>query len=275
MPNALSSQTRTVGPAKLEVRSGGSGRPIVFLHPGIGFRRSDAFLQSLMTLGHVVAPAHPGFEGSGDHPSITSVDDISYLYLDLLEQLGEPALVVGSSMGGWIALETAVKSSEHIAGLVLLDAVGLRFNNRTDADFMDLYATDSDEIGKRLFHDPQHAAIDYPNRPVAELETIARNREAEVRFCWSPYMHSPHLAARIHRAKAPSLVLWGEYDGLAPISYGRQLADLLPQATFETIGKAGHFPHIEQPDAVIASIQRFLQSLPAKASTVRQKELAR
>lgn len=274
MNDPLLSEVRSVGPVRLQMLSGGHGRPILFLHPGIGFRGAHALLGKLTALGHVIAPAHPGFEGSENQPGITCVDDVSYLYLDLLDELDRPAIVVGASLGGWIALEMAVKSTARIAGLVLLDSVGVRFNSRDVPDFADIYALTSEEIGQRLYRDPARARIDYPNTPTAELEIIARNREAEARFCWSPYLHSPHLGARLHRVDVPTLVLWGEQDGLAPVAYGRKLAKALPRAILQTIDGAAHFPHVEQPGAVAAAVQGFLQWLPTHTTVATQKELA-
>ena len=270
---SLSTQFQNVGAAtRLEVTQTGKGRPILFLHPGIGLRGAEPFLKSLGRLGHVIAPAHPGFHGS-PLGGFASVDDLSYLYLSLLEGLDAPVLVVGSSFGGWIALEAAVKSTANIAGLVLVDSVGVRFNTRETPDFADLYGMTRAELDKCMYHDPKVAQIDYPSTPESELDIIARNREAEARFCWSPYLHNPRLNSRLYRANVPALVAWGESDTFAPIAYGQQLARALPNASFETVGKAGHFPHIEQPDALVSRIERFAATLQGKAAG--QMEIAR
>jgi pimeloyl-ACP methyl ester carboxylesterase len=70
-----------------------------------------------------------------------------------------------------------------------------------------------------------------------------------------------------------ALVVWGESDTFAPLSYGRQLAKALPNASFETIGKAGHFPHIEQANELVSRIERFANALRGKAAS-RQMEVA-
>jgi pimeloyl-ACP methyl ester carboxylesterase len=273
----LSTATRAIGGAgvRLEIVEGGTGRPILFLHPGIGLRDAVPFLERLAKLGRVIAPAHPGFHGSELPAHFTSVDDISYLYLDLIARLEAPAVVVGASLGGWIALEMAAKSTQHMAGLVLVDSVGVRFNAREVQDFADIYALSRAEIDKRLYHDPARGQIDYPNTPQAELELIARNREAETRFSWSPYLHSPHLGTRLHRVDAPARVIWGESDGLAPPAYGKRLAEALPHAAFETIVGAGHFPHIEQPDELAVRVARFMATLPEHAEAAQRKEMVR
>jgi pimeloyl-ACP methyl ester carboxylesterase len=273
MTQSLSTQLRTIGASQIEITEGGQGRPILFLHPGIGLRGAGPFLAALTRAGRVIAPAHPGFHGSpaGD---FATADDLSYLYLSLLEDLDEPALVLGASLGGWIALEMAVKSTANIAGLVLADAVGVRFGTRATPDFVDLYATTRAELDKHMYHDPKVAQIDYPSTPEAELEVIARNREAEARLCWAPYLHNPRLKSRLYRADVPALVLWGESDTFAPVAHGKQLAKALPDASFETVGKAGHFPHIEQPDELTARIARFAAALDGNTAA-RKMEIAR
>lgn len=274
MATELSTQFQTIGAGtKLEVTQIGKGRPILFLHPGIGLRGAEPFLKALGRAGRVIAPAHPGFHNS-PLGGFASVDDLSYLYLSLLEGLDEPALVVGSSMGGWIALEAAVKSTANIAGLVLVDSVGVRFGTREVPDFTDLYANTRAELDKRMYHDIGVAKIDYPSTPEPELQIIAQSREAEARYCWSPYLHNPRLNSRLYRADVPALVLWGESDTFAPVAYGQQLAKALPNASFETIGKAGHFPHIEQPDELVSRIERFAATLQNKTAT-RKMEVAR
>jgi pimeloyl-ACP methyl ester carboxylesterase len=271
--NSFTTQLRTIGASQLEVTETGRGQPILFLHPGIGLRGAEPFLKALGRTGRVIAPAHPGFHGSpaGD---FGSVDDLSYLYLSLLESIGESALVVGCSLGGWIALEMAVKSTANIAGMVLVDSVGVRFGTRAAPDFVDLYATTRAELDAHMYHDPKVAQIDYPSTPEGELEIIARNREAEARLCWAPYLHKPRLTSRLYRADVPALVLWGESDTFAPVVYGEKFAKALPDAAFETLAKAGHFPHIEQPDALAARIARFAAALDGNAA-VRTMEVAR
>ena len=58
-------------------------------------------------------------------------------------------------------------------------------------------------------------------------------------------------------------MLWGEKDGIVAPSYGERLAAALPNASFEPIAAAAHYPQIEQPDAVAAAIERFAQQLNA------------
>ena len=54
-------------------------------------------------------------------------------------------------------------------------------------------------------------------------------------------------------------MLWGEADGIAAPAYGERLAAALPNARFQQIAGAAHYPQIEQPEAAAAAIERFAQ----------------
>jgi pimeloyl-ACP methyl ester carboxylesterase len=63
------------------------------------------------------------------------------------------------------------------------------------------------------------------------------------------------LAGRLHRIKAPTLVLWGADDRVVALDYGRKFAAALPSADFRVIPGSGHLPHIEQPGCVVQAIE--------------------
>jgi len=189
-----------------------------------------------------------------------SVGDIAYLYLDLLDRLDlHQATLVGSSFGGWLALEIAVRSTARIARLVLIDSLGLKFGGREERDIADIYALPADEVLRRTFTDPGRFVPDYATLDDAELQAIAHDREATALYGWKPYMHNPALAHWLHRVTVPSLVLWGAEDGIVAPSYGEKLAAALPDARFEHIAGAAHYPQIEHPEAVADHIARFAQ----------------
>jgi pimeloyl-ACP methyl ester carboxylesterase len=251
-----------VGAANIELIRMGAGRPLLFLHPHIGIHGAEAFLDRLSQSFDVLAPSHPGF-GHSELPRGTStVDDLAYFYLDLVEQLDLRDLtVVGSSFGGWIALELATKTTERVSRLVLLDAVGAKFGPRDKGDVVDIFSVPQARVDELAFHDKAFAHRDYAALSDDDLGIIARDRESTARFAWNPYMYNPRLRSRLHRVKVPTLVLWGASDGIAPASYGRQLCEEIPGARFEEIAQAGHFPHIEQPQVVAARVSAFaLQS---------------
>jgi pimeloyl-ACP methyl ester carboxylesterase len=242
----------------LDTEITGSGPPLLFLHGGDYVAQNRPFLDRLATRFRVIAPRHPGF-GHTPRPSwFRTVHDIAYLYLDLLDRLDlRDTVLVGSSLGGWIALEMAVRSDSRLGRLVLIDSLGVKFGAREEREIADIYALPADEVLRRTFADPARTVPDYATLDDSELLAIARDREATSLYGWKPYMHDPALVHWLHRITCPALVLWGEQDGIVAPSYGERLAAALPNASFEKIAAAAHYPQIETPDAVAAAIERF------------------
>ena len=71
-------------------------------------------------------------------------------------------------------------------------------------------------------------------------------------------MYNPRLKVWLRRIAVPTLVLWGESDGIVTPEYGRAYAGLIPGARFETIPAAGHHPELEQPKMFVDRVVRFL-----------------
>ena len=237
--------------ANIELVRRGKGRPILFLHPHIGLHGSDAFITRLAEHAEVIVPSHPGYGHSDLPPGMSTVDDMAYLYLDLLDQLKlRDVTLVGASFGGWIAAEIASKTTERIARLVMMGAVGVKVGPRDRSDIVDIFATPRSRWEELTFRDVKFWQRNYESLSEDELTVIARNREATALFAWNPYMYNPKLKARLHRIRVPALFLWGDADRFAPAEYGKAYCAAIPGARFELVSEAGHFPHIEQAERV-------------------------
>jgi pimeloyl-ACP methyl ester carboxylesterase len=250
--------TLVVNGARIELIDRGHGRPILFLHPHIGLDPLAPVLAMLAEGGRLIAPSHPGFGHSERPAGITTVDDLAYFYLDLMDALDlRDTLVIGVSLGAWIAAAIAVKSTARMARLVLANPVGIKVGDRETRDILDIFAMLEGEFLEKAFADPIVGQRDYGAMTNDAVMVVARNREATALYAWSPYMHDPKLKGRLHRIRIPTLVLWGAADRLVGEAYGRAFAAAMPGAKFETIAGAGHFPHIEQPKAFAARALAF------------------
>jgi pimeloyl-ACP methyl ester carboxylesterase len=248
----------TVNGLRVEVLEGGEGRPLLFLHPGIGIDANAPVLDALAAKAWLIAPSHPGFGTSQLAPTMTTVEDLSYFYLDLMDALElTDAIVVGVGFGAWVAAATAVKSTARMSRLVLANPIGIKVGDRETRDIVDIFALLEPDLNKLAYADPSVGARDYKSMPEAEVIATARNREALARFAWQPYMHDPKLKSRLHRIRIPTLFLWGQQDGILSESYGRAFCAAIPGARFEPIDRAGHYPHIEQPQVFADRVLAF------------------
>jgi pimeloyl-ACP methyl ester carboxylesterase len=246
----------------------GKGRDILFLHSGSWLVDEAPFIERLSAHGRVIAPVHPGF-GSTDAPlSMTNVDDLAYLYLDLIDTMQlENVVLIGASFGGWIAAEMVVKGATKVTALALIDAFGVKAGGREERDITDIFATPDADIATRSYVDPRLFHSEVKDLTDDQLARRVRSREALARYGWSPYMHDPKLPGRLHRVRAASLVLWGAQDRMVAESCAQLYARNLPNARFVKIEKAAHLPHLEQPEAVLQHLATLLGDNGAEQST--------
>ena len=247
----------------VEAHIAGSGPPLLYLHAEQYVEQARPHLDALAKTWRVIAPRHPGYGAASGAASgvngLRSVDDLAYLYLDLLDELRlDNVVLVGASLGGWIALEMCVRNRARLAKLVLVSSVGVKFSGREERDFADLFYMPDIEAFPMLFADPGRHAPSYAAMSPGQLEALARERHMLAHYGWRPYLHNPGLKRWLHRVDLPTLVLWGEADKFAKPSYGRSLASALPAAALTVIRGAGHYPEIEQSEAVIRAIDAFV-----------------
>jgi pimeloyl-ACP methyl ester carboxylesterase len=244
----------------LELVQGGAGRPLLFLHGGGGPPTGAGLVAALAERYRVLAPSHPGFGHSSLPDSFDRVDDLAFFYLDLIDALNlDQIVLVGHSFGGWIAAEIAVRCCHRLATLVLIDPIGIKIGDRETRDLADVFALSPAQLDKLRFHDPAlMAGPDLTTLPDEELATIARNNESLALFMWEPYAHNPKLRGRLHRISVPTLLIWGESDGIVSPEYGAAYRDAIPGARLEVVARAGHLPHLEQPEAFLEKLLSFL-----------------
>ena len=246
--------------AQIEVERIGSGPPLILLQSAEAYEAGLDLVDRLARTHEIFLPWAPGYGGSPLPGDVRTIDDVAYIYLDLIERydLREIALV-GCSLGGWIAAEMATKTCERLSKLVLVDALGAKFGGAYDRDIEDIYFLSFDKVKAIRFADPRRDPLD-DMTVLGEDEAmqVARHRETTARLCWDPYFHNPALKRRLHRISVPTLVLWGEEDRFVRPEYGRAYAERIPDSRFVSIAGAGHYPHIEQPDAVLNAVSGFL-----------------
>jgi pimeloyl-ACP methyl ester carboxylesterase len=247
---------------EIELIDRGAGPPILFLHPEIGLKADLDVLTLMSQHARLIAPSHPGFGKSSLPRSFSTVDDLAYFYLDLLDHFDlNNCLVVGVSFGAWIAAEIAIKCCDRISGLVLAAPVGIKVGSPEDASIVDYYTTKREKYLEMAYSDPSHGRFVPEELTEEEALIVARNQDAAAIFSWMPYMYDPKLAQRLYRIKCPTMVIRGQDDHVLMNGYEKKFADLIPGARVANIKMAGHFPHIEAPQDFTEMISGFQKEL--------------
>jgi pimeloyl-ACP methyl ester carboxylesterase len=244
------------------------GRAVLCLHGGAGPRTMTGIAAAMSEHGYGLLPTHPGFDGTPRPARFDSIADLAEGYLDLLDLFDLTGVVVmGNSVGGWIAAEMALRDARgRIGGLVLLDAVGIRADGSEQV------------VDTRRLAPAQMSMLSFANeafRPDFSTFTdeqragMAANQQTLAIYAGQAFTHDPKLRRRLHRITVPALVVWGEQDGICPLGYGRDWAAALPHGRFAPVAEAGHFPHIEQPAATLAAVTDFIDTVVTPALPVR------
>src|SRR5215472_16310747 len=138
---------------KIQVFRGGAGRPLVYLHSAGGEAAGLVLLEDLADGFDVRAPIFPGFGESEGIEEIDGIDDAVFHLLDLWELFElDSANVLGCSLGGWMALELAVRYPERVSRMVLVNPVGLYL---ADAPISEMFGRSPAELAEMLFVDQQ------------------------------------------------------------------------------------------------------------------------
>src|SRR6266480_2984809 len=248
----------------------GSGRPMLILHGGGGPQTVAGIASALSSRAYVLTPVHPGFAGEPRPQWFDSIGDLALTYLDLLERLDlRDVMVVGSSIGGWIAAELAVRDTTRLSSIVLVDAVGIQVEGHTIAN---VFSLTPDELLALSFHNPAAFRIDPTTLSPEQVAVTAANFQALKVYDQGQGMGDPKLRRRLARVRIPALVVWGESDGVADPDYGRAYAQSLPHARFELIPEAGHLPQIEQPERLLTLVWEFADGITATPPVAESPE---
>ena len=250
------------GQFNVQLVEGGSGDPLLYLHGAGGFTGWDACLDRLAAEFHVFAPAHPGVAQSDGLEHLDDLWDLVLFYEELLDALGlDRTFVVGHSYGGLLAAELAAQCPQRVRRLVLVGSLGLWLPDTPVADFFILTRS---ERARLLWHDGESAVAQAylapPEDPTERMEAdLSRTQTlaAVGKFVWP--IPDKGLPKRAHRITMPTLLLWGDSDGIVPPAYGPAFRQLLPNATLQVIDQCGHIPQIERPEAFFNAITAFLR----------------
>jgi pimeloyl-ACP methyl ester carboxylesterase len=233
-----------------------SAPPLVFLHGAGGHTGWMSFLDALAGEYQVFAPEHPGFGRSDDPSWLDEVGDLAYFYLDVLAALGlRDVHLIGTSLGGWIAAELAVRNDTRLKTLTLVGAVGIPADGKP---IDDIFRMSVEENLRRFYADQERAARRLGDMAKLDPMLYAKNRSTVTRLAYRPRFFNPGLAKWLHRITVPTLLIYGDKDGLVPPRFGEAYHAVIPGSQLVVMSDAGHAPFDEQKDAFLATFRGFV-----------------
>ena len=259
------------GEAELAAHVRGTGTPVVFLHAGVADRRMwDAQVAALPgDRFRAVAYDRRGFGQSVhvDEPW-SHVDDLARV---LDAAAGDaPAVLVGCSQGGRIALDAALAMPARVRALVLVAPAISGAPDVTDVPPAIQAWIDAVERAEaqadvdRINALEAHAWLDGPLAPEGrvggavrdlflEMNEMALRAEQRGAECLPPPAFD-----RLHELAAPVLVVWGDLDFPHIARHCEMLAARVPRARAQPMTGVAHLPNLERPEAFNRVLQDFL-----------------
>lgn len=244
-----------------------SSRPLLALVHGWGMnaRVFDALAAGLADSAEVRALDLPGHGGR----AALTVNSLAAWADDLAAQLPDGAVVLGWSLGGQVAMRAAIDHPHKVSRLILL-ATTPRFVAAPGWPHA-MAATELDAFGAALLADPQATLLRFlslQTRSADGQKALLHKLRQSLAGLPSPQpaalaaglaiLRDTDLRDAVDCLAAPTLVLHGALDTLAPAAAGRWLAAALPQARYREYDRAAHAPHLSHGDAVAATIRMFL-----------------
>lgn len=247
-----------VGPQN--VWTGGQGPTLVLLH-GAGDQAGTwaNVVAALAPRYRLVIPDLAGHGGSAPASGPLGVDQVLRgVEADLAAGPQDPAIIVGNSLGAWVALLYAVDHPDRVARLILVNGGALRGDRpevsltpRTREEAARVMAELTDAASPRV---PGFVLDDVVRQgqsgPLARLTQTAAEMEKFL------------LDGRLGEVRVPVDLLWGESDRLFPVGYAQRMMAQLPASRLTTIQGCGHVPQQECPSRFQASLLDILQQTP-------------
>jgi proline iminopeptidase len=240
----MQERTIAVNGADLWVAEQGTGPPLVLCTGGAGL---CDYLGPVAAMVEDLARVYRFDPRGCGRSSPVPPYDVPTLLADLealRTTLGhEHWVVAGHSFGADLALAYTLEYRDRVRALVYVSGTGVQDDRQWHAAY---------EAGREAGQDPL-PIFDYPFNPEV-------NRAANA--SWRVYIKHPLLLRRISELRVPVLALHGSKD-VRPSWPIQQLAHLLPNAHYEVITEAGHFPWLTHADDMRSRIRAFLRGLSA------------
>lgn len=264
-----------IGNAELYGETYGKGTPFVMLHAGVADSRQwDNEFEYFADTNRVIRYDLRGYgrsdpaegEYSHLHDLIAVLDDLD---------VKEPAVIMGCSMGGQLAVDLALERPERVKGLVLVGAgvTGLEYqvpespkHAEAEQAWKDGDIERTAEIETQIWFDGDGRSaqqVDQAMRRLAlEMNKLALSHESRKLGTQLPNTNTP-ACKRLSQIKVPVLIIVGAHDEPFVKVAADYMLKHLPNARRAVIHDAAHLANMDHPTVFRGLVKDFLARLPA------------
>jgi 2-hydroxy-6-oxonona-2,4-dienedioate hydrolase len=246
-----------------------SDRHILFIH-GLG-SSADRWLDipdAISMYYHTIAVDLIGFGGSDKPKDVNyTIEQFSEFILEFIEKIGlsgddRKITLIGHSLGGYIAVDFAIRNKGLIEKLVLLDSSGfLKGPTPLLEQYLNAAKYPSYDSVRNVFE--QMVAQPWKVLPIIINIFITRINSPGAKYPFeSAYQNSTTTQIDLSRLKSiediPTLIIWGKSDNLIPIEYSEPFKQVFKNYRVELIEDAGHAPFVEKPAIICEILHSFI-----------------
>jgi 2-hydroxy-6-oxonona-2,4-dienedioate hydrolase len=237
---------------------------LILLHGlGASAERWSRVIPTLSRYYRVIIPDIIGF-GYSDKPAVEYTMDffIDIFFKVFLDNLGvSKASIIGSSFGGHVATEFAIRFNGMVEKLVLVSPAGMM---KTSTPTLDRYIMVAlypvYEHVYEAFSEMAYDSDEAVNEEIV-MDFVNRMRLTNAKYAFMSTVlgirYAPKLKGRLYNIIAPTLLVWGDNDRMIPLQYAREYEEI-PKSKLVVIKNCGHTPYVERPITFNKVILRFL-----------------
>jgi len=236
------------------IETGGEGTPLMLLHGLFGaLSNFEGIINHFSHKHNVVIPILPIYELPILQVSVSGLVDFVDKFVEYKGY--DKVHILGNSLGGHVALLYVIAHPEHIASVTLTGSSGLyesafgtAFPKRGDYEYIKNKTA-------QTFYDPAVASKEL----VDEVFGIVNDRGKAIRVVATAKSAVRHnLGDKLHKIKAPTLLIWGMQDIVTPPFVGEKFRDLIENSRLHMLDQCGHAPMMEKPAEFNALLDAFL-----------------
>jgi pimeloyl-ACP methyl ester carboxylesterase len=252
---------------------GGEGDIVLQLHGAAGLSGWTPYFDAISGKHDLIVPEHPGFGKSDDPGYLKSIPALARYYLDFIEQMKlESVHLIGSSLGGWLASEIAIRDSSRLKSLTLIGPAGIRPKITEGGKSA---TTSPEDWLRKLYRDQS-----FPDRILAQAltehqrATQIKDRNTAAKLGNGTYCN-PNLEKSLTGVSLAAFIVWGDSDSMVPVAHAEIWKRALPNARVCIIPECGHLPHVEKAETTAGEISKFLRECTLATANTRNVQHGR